>query len=241
MTNKKKASSNPYFEMPQIGNSAPKFTAETTRGEINFPDDYQGKWVLFFSHPADFTPVCTSEFMAAASMYDQFAAANCALVGLSCDTIRSHVEWLQRIKDNVEYKGMKNVEVKFPLVADWRKEVASLYGMIQPNENEVHAVRAVFIIDPDGVVRLMSYYPNNIGRNMDELYRALIAMQTAKNFDVYIPANWQPGDDVIDPSASAKAARDQENKIPKGTTDHDWFFWTKKLSKRRVLKAIETL
>ena len=136
--------------MPRIGDKAPAFKAVTTQGEINFPEQYAGSWVILFSHPADFTPVCTSEFMTFASLEDQFAKANCKLVGLSVDGLYSHIAWLRTIKDKIEYKGMKNVEVKFPLIEDITMEVAKKYGMIQPGESSTKAVRAVFVIDPKG-------------------------------------------------------------------------------------------
>jgi len=134
------------LSMPRIGEKAPAFKAVTTQGEINFPEQYSGSWVILFSHPADFTPVCTSEFMTFASMEDQFAKANCKLVGLSVDGLYSHIAWLRTIKEKIEYKGMKNVEVKFPLIEDITMEVAKKYGMIQPGESNTKAVRAVFFV-----------------------------------------------------------------------------------------------
>jgi peroxiredoxin (alkyl hydroperoxide reductase subunit C) len=130
--------------MPRIGDKAPSFTAKTTQGVINFPEDFLGKWKILFSHPADFTPVCTSEFMTFASMQKDFDALNCQLVGLSVDGLYSHIAWLRTIKDKIEYKGMKDVEVTFPLIEDITMEVAKKYGMIQPNENSTQAVRAVY-------------------------------------------------------------------------------------------------
>ena len=139
--------------MPRIGDSAPKFKAETTQGTIKFPDQYQGKWVILFSHPADFTPVCTSEFMTFAKLEDTFAKANCKLVGLSIDGLYSHIAWLRTIKEKIRFKDMKNVEVKFPLIEDITMEIAKKYGMIQPGESKTQAVRAVFFIDPKGIIR----------------------------------------------------------------------------------------
>ena len=159
--------------------------------------------MILFSHPADFTPVCTSEFMTFASMEDKFAKANCKLVGLSVDGLYSHIAWLRTIKDKIEYKGMKDVEVKFPLIEDITMEVAKKYGMIQPGESNTKAVRAVFVIDPKGIIRAIIYYPLSLGRNFDELYRVLIALQTADAFSVATPADWQPGDDVIVPTAGS--------------------------------------
>ena len=166
--------------MPRIGETAPVFKAVTTQGDINFPEDYKGSWVILFSHPADFTPVCTSEFMTFATMEDQFAQVNCKLVGLSVDGLYSHIAWLRTIKDKIEYKGMKKVEVNFPLIEDITMEVARKYGMIQPGESSTKAVRAVFVIDPKGIIRTIIYYPLSLGRNFDELYRVVVALQTDK-------------------------------------------------------------
>ena len=168
--------------MPRIGDKAPEFKAVTTQGEINFPDDLTGEWVILFSHPADFTPVCTSEFMTFAHLEDKFAKANCKLVGLSIDGLYSHIAWLRTIKDKIKFNGMKNIEVKFPLIEDITMEVAKKYGMIQPGESKTQAVRAVFFIDPKGMIRAIIYYPLSLGRNFDEIYRALIAMQTSDEF-----------------------------------------------------------
>lgn len=220
--------------MPRIGDKAPAFQAVTTQGTINFPADYKGKWVILFSHPADFTPVCTSEFMTFASMADQFAEANCQLVGLSVDGLYSHIAWLRTIKDKIEYKGMKNVEVKFPLIEDITMNVAKLYGMMQPGESETKAVRAVFFIDPKGIVRTILYYPLSLGRNFEEIYRILIGLQTADEFSVALPADWKPGDDVIVPTAGSCGVA-QERMNDKTTMKcYDWFFCTKKLAKTEV-------
>ena len=223
--------------LPRIGDPAPEFTAITTQGEINFPSDYKGNWVILFSHPADFTPVCTSEFMTFATMQDQFEAANCKLVGLSVDGLYSHIAWLRTIKEKIEYKGMKDVEVTFPLIEDITMNVAKKYGMIQPNEDTTKAVRAVFFVDPNGIVRSMIYYPLSLGRNFDELYRALIAMQTADEFGVATPADWRPGDDVIiGPAGSCGTAKDR---MEDSDIDcKDWFFCTKKLDKDTVLNKV---
>lgn len=223
--------------MPRIGDAAPAFKAVTTQGEINFPEQYQGSWVILFSHPADFTPVCTSEFMTFASREQQFAAANCKLVGLSVDGLYSHIAWLRTIKDKIEYKGMKNVEVKFPLIEDITMEVAKKYGMIQPGESSTKAVRAVFFIDPKGIIRAIIYYPLSLGRNFDELYRALIAMQTADAYSVAMPADWQPGDDVIVPPAGSCGVAKERMDGKAAMHCHDWFFCTKPLAKSEVEKV----
>ncbi|MFA6799356.1 MAG: peroxiredoxin, partial [Bacteroidales bacterium] len=167
------------FAMPRIGDAAPEFKAVTTQGNIHFPNDYKGSWVILFSHPADFTPVCTSEFMTFATMEKQFEEANCKLVGLSVDGLYSHIAWLRTIKEKIEYKGMKDVEVKFPLIEDITMEVANKYGMLMPGESNTKAVRAVFFVDPKGIIRTIIYYPLSLGRNFDELYRVLIALKAA--------------------------------------------------------------
>lgn len=228
---------NEVISMPRIGDAAPEFKAVTTQGEINFPADYKGKWVILFSHPADFTPVCTSEFMTFAHREKQFNEANCELVGLSIDGLYSHIAWLRNIKEKIEYKGMKNVEVNFPLIEDIKMEVARKYGMIQPNEDSTKAVRAVFFIDPKGTIRTIIYYPLSLGRNFDELYRVLIALKTADEFNVATPADWQPGDDVIiSPAGSCGVAK--ERMEDETMNCKDWFFCEKKLDKETVLNKV---
>ncbi len=225
------------ISMPRIGDKAPEFKAVTTQGNINFPSDYSGSWTILFSHPADFTPVCTSEFMTFATMEDKFAKANCKLVGLSIDGLYSHIAWLRTIKDKIEYKGMKDVEVKFPLIEDITMEVAKKYGMIQPNEDTTKAVRAVFFIDPKGIIRAIIYYPLSLGRNFDELYRVIIALQAADEFDIATPADWEAGDDVIvGPAGSCGTASDRMEDT--NLDCKDWFFCTKKLDKQTVLDRI---
>jgi peroxiredoxin (alkyl hydroperoxide reductase subunit C) len=232
---------NTQVSMPRIGDKAPSFKAVTTQGEINFPEQYAGKWIILFSHPADFTPVCTSEFMTFASLEDKFSELNCQLVGLSVDGLYSHIAWLRTIKDKIEYKGMKNVEVKFPLIEDITMNVAKMYGMMQPGESSTKAVRAVFVIDPKGIIRTIIYYPLSMGRNFDELLRVLQALQTADAFACATPADWRPGDDVIVPPAgSCGVAKDRMDGKEAGVTCHDWFFCTKKIDKEKVLSAIKT-
>jgi len=211
----------------------------TTQGEITFPDQYAGSWVILFSHPADFTPVCTSEFMTFASMEDKFAEVNCKLVGLSVDGLYSHIAWLRTIKDKIEYRGMKNVEVKFPLIEDITMEVAKKYGMIQPGESSTKAVRAVFVIDPKGIIRVIIYYPLSLGRNFEELYRIVVALQVADAFSVALPADWRPGDPVIvPPPGSCGVAKERMEVKQPDVTCHDWFFCTKKIEKEKVLGAV---
>ena len=224
--------------MPRIGDKAPEFKAVTTQGNINFPKDYKGEWVILFSHPADFTPVCTSEFMTFAHLEDKFKKANCKLVGLSIDGLYSHIAWLRTIKDRIKFNGMKNIEVKFPLIEDISMNVAKKYGMIQPGESETQAVRAVFFIDTKGMIRAIIYYPLSLGRNFDEIYRALIAMQTSDKFAVATPADWYPGDDVIISPAGSCGVAEERMKNDDELDCEDWFFCTKKLDKDKVLSEI---
>lgn len=224
--------------LPRIGEKAPSFKAVTTQGEIKFPEQYKGSWVILFSHPADFTPVCTSEFMTFASMEKQFAELNCKLVGLSVDGLYSHIAWLRTIKEKIEYKGMANVEVTFPLIEDITMEVAKLYGMIQPGESNTKAVRAVFVIDPQGIIRTMIYYPLSTGRNFDELLRVVQALKAADEISIATPADWRPGDDVIVPTAGSCGVA-KERMEAKDLKCYDWFFCTKELPKETVLKAIK--
>ncbi len=224
--------------LPRIGELAPEFKAVTTQGDINFPADYKGSWVILFSHPADFTPVCTSEFMTFASMEDQFGRANCKLVGLSVDGLYSHIAWLRTIKEKIEYKELKNIEVNFPLIEDITMEVAKKYGMIQPGESNTKAVRAVFVIDPKGIVRTIIYYPLSLGRNFNELYRVIVALQTADAFSVATPADWQPGDDVIVPTAGSCGMAKERMENKDGIKCYDWFFCTKEISKEKILDTV---
>jgi len=230
---------NVVYSMPRIGDKAPEFKAITTQGEINFPSDYKGSWVILFSHPADFTPVCTSEFMTFATLQTKFEEANCKLVGLSVDGLFSHIAWLRTIREKIDYKGMKNVEVKFPLIEDITMEVATKYGMMMPGESNTKAVRAVFVIDPQGIVRTILYYPLSLGRNFDELYRVVIALQTADKFGVATPADWRPGDEVIVPTGgTCGAAKDRMEGKVEDLKCYDWFFCTKKIDKDTILKKI---
>jgi peroxiredoxin (alkyl hydroperoxide reductase subunit C) len=215
--------------LPLIGERAPAFTADSTQGPIRFPDDYKGKWVVFFSHPADFTPVCTTEFMTFASMAEDFRALNAELLGLSIDSTFSHIAWLRTIRDRIEYKGMKGIEVNFPVISDLTMEVAKAFGMLQPSASTTQAVRAVFIIDPKAVIRAILYYPLSNGRNVDEILRLLVAMQTTDDYKIATPANWRVGDDVIiPPPGSCGAAAER---VEKAGTDYrclDWFLCLKK-------------
>jgi peroxiredoxin (alkyl hydroperoxide reductase subunit C) len=213
-----------------IGEDAPAFVAETTQGTIRFPEDYKGKWVVLFSHPADFTPVCTTEFMTFAHRVPEFERLNCKLIGLSIDSTFSHIAWLRTIKERLEYRGMKDVEVTFPVIADLKMDVARQYGMLQPAASDTKAVRAVFFIDPQAKIRALVYYPLSNGRNFDEILRLLAAMQTSDLHKVATPADWQPGDDVIiPPPSSCGSAKERVEMKGDGVKVYDWFFVFKSL------------
>ncbi len=180
-------------QMPRIGDMAPDFKANTTWGPIQFSEYNKDSWVVLFSHPADFTPVCTTEMSGFALRNDEFKELNTKLMGLSIDSIHSHMAWVNNVKKNT------GVLFNFPIIEDLSMKVSKLYGMLQPNEHETAAVRAVFFIDPKGKIRLIMYYPLNVGRNMDEILRVLKALQTSDKHGVAMPLDWQPGDKVIVP------------------------------------------
>ncbi len=184
--------------IPLIGEMAPEFKAPSTKGEISFPNDYKGKWVILFSHPADFTPVCTTEFIAFQDKYEEFKKLNCDLVGYSVDGLQSHIEWVRNIKSKFD------VDIEFPIVA--HPAIAYKYGMLQPSADDSHTVRAVFIINPDGKIEVLMYYPLSNGRNIDEILRTVKACQITYNYKKATPAYWPENprfeDKVIIPPAS---------------------------------------
>lgn len=209
--------------MPLIGDRAPSFHAVTTQGELNFPEDFYGRWVILFSHPADFTPVCTTEFMTFASMINEFKTLGTELIGLSIDSVFSHIAWLRKIRE-LAWKDMKHVEVTFPLIADITMEISKQYGMLQPGNSNTQTVRAVFIIDPEGIIRTILYYPPSTGRNMEEIKRIIIALQKADCENIATPANWMPCDDVIlPPPGSCGAANERMESFNENTYCLDWF------------------
>lgn len=181
--------------MPLIGEKAPAFKAVTTNGEINFPEDYKERWVILFSHPADFTPVCTTEFMTFASMADEFDALHTDLIGLSIDSVFAHIAWLSKIEE-LEWNGISHPVIKFPVIADISMEVAQKYGMLHA-QSATSAVRAVFFIDPQHIIRAILYYPASLGRNFHEIMRMLLGLQKADREQIATPANWQAGQDTI--------------------------------------------
>lgn len=181
--------------MPLIGDKAPAFRAMTTMGKVNFPEDYKGSWVVLFSHPADFTPVCTTEFIAFSRMRGEFDALNTKLLGLSIDSLHSHLAWAKSI-EGIDLSGEGAVKVTFPIIADISMSVARMYGMLQ-TVAKTQTVRAVFIIDPEGIIRAILYYPMSTGRNMGEIKRMVQSLQLHDEENVSTPANWMPGDNVV--------------------------------------------
>ena len=211
--------------IPLLGEKCPRLTVQTTHGPVKIPEDYAGKWLVLFSHPADFTPVCTTEFVAFAKRYDEFAKLNCALLGLSIDQVFSHIKWVEWIE------GKIGVKIPFPIIADGSGAVAEAFGMVHPGKAS-NTVRAVFFIDPNGTMRPMLYYPQEIGRNMDEVLRIVKALQVSDEHKVALPAGWPNneliGDEVIVPPANnVKDAKER----PKQFTCYDWWFCHKKLGK----------
>lgn len=206
--------------LPRLNEPAPGFDALTTDGRKTL-SDYKGKWLILFSHPADFTPVCTTEFMAFAKRADDFAALDTQLLGLSIDSHYAHIAWIRSIKDSF------GVDIPFPIIADLDMKVAQSYGMIQPGASDTQAVRATFVIDPEGILRAMVYYPMSNGRSVDEFVRLVTALQTADAEKVATPENWHPGQDVIvPPPQTAEAA---ETRMSEGFETKDWYFSTRSL------------
>jgi peroxiredoxin (alkyl hydroperoxide reductase subunit C) len=186
------------FRIPLIGEIAPSFTAESTNGVINFPLDFGRTWKILFSHPQDFTPVCSSEILELAHLQSEFDKLKTKLIVLSADPVETHRDW-KRALESIEYKGRTPTSIKFPLVDDEKLAVSKLYGMIHAPSNTTRDVRGVFIIDPDNVVQAIYFYPNNVGRSTEELLRTLTALQTAKDHNVLTPADWEAGNDVFVP------------------------------------------
>jgi len=206
--------------MPRIGDQAPDFEAITTKGKIKFSEFATDKWIVLFSHPADFTPVCTTEMSGFAQRKAEFDALNTELIGLSIDSVHAHLGWVNNVKQNT------GVYFDFPIIADLDMKVSQLYGMLQPNESETAAVRAVFFIDPKKKIRLIMYYPLNVGRNMDEILRALKALQTSDEHQVALPLDWKPGDKVIVPPP--KTLEEMEARLADESLEKVDFYLAKK-------------
>lgn len=222
---------------PFIGDAAPEFEARTTNGYIKFPHDFRGKWIVFFSHPGDFTPVCTTEFIAFQAMIDEFRTINTELVGLSVDSLSSHLAWINSIKNDVVFENLGDVEITFPIIADSAMDIAEMYGMVHDSVSKTSTVRSVFIIDPRGIIRVILHYPQSIGRNITEIKRILIALQTSDAFQVVIPAEWIPGDAVID--IPPRTTSEVKN-CKKGKPDdkNAWFMNFKQISPEMILEKI---
>lgn len=207
--------------LPRIGSMAPQFEAETSQGTIQLAD-YAGSWVILFSHPADFTPVCTSEFIGFQEIYPQLRELNTELLGLSVDSVSSHIAWIRNVKEKF------GVELEFPIIADLNKEVAQKYGMIMPEESSTETSRAVFVIDDKQVIRAIIYYPLSTGRNMQEILRLVTALQSTDEHGIATPANWNKGDKVIVPPAkTAELAEERTN--DDSLECIDWYYCTKTL------------
>jgi len=193
---------------PMLGDDAPSFTAESTTGTLNFPGDYNFKWKILFSHPADFTPVCTSEILELAAAQKEFAKLGADIIVVSTDDLVNHHEW-KKSMETLKYKGREPVKIDFPLVSDQDLDISRKYGMIQPNSSSTKDVRGVFIVDPNNKIRAINFYPMNVGRNLAEIERTIAALQTADKQSVLTPANWQPGGDVLIPYTKTTAEDDK--------------------------------
>ncbi|MEI8189389.1 MAG: peroxiredoxin [candidate division NC10 bacterium] len=208
--------------LPRLGQPAPAFQAETTHGTIRLAD-FAGSWLILFSHPADFTPVCTTELVAFAQIAPELRKRNVELLGLSIDSTYSHIAWVRAVEQHFK------TTIPFPVIADLNKEIATLYGMIMPGESKTETSRCVFVIDPNGILRAMIYYPLTTGRNTDEILRLIDALQTTDKHGVATPANWRPGDKVILPPP--KTIEGAAERLKAGYECTDWFFCKKELPK----------
>jgi peroxiredoxin (alkyl hydroperoxide reductase subunit C) len=207
--------------MPRLGEPAPQFEAVTTHGTLKL-EDFKGSWLILFSHPADFTPVCTTEFIGFAQIHEKLREMNCELMGLSIDSVYSHIAWARNVEEKLGQK------LTFPIIADLNKEVATKYGMLMPGESKTETSRCVFVIDDKQIVRAMVYYPLSTGRNMDEMLRLIQALQTTDKYGVATPANWRPGDKVIVPPPNTQEMAEERVK-DKGVECKDWYFCKKEL------------
>ena len=217
MTSKKHSQQDPCVKVqqaqrtPLIGDTAPAFHAETTQGVIHFPADYTGKWVILLSHPSDFTPVCTSEVIALSRLVEECRALNTELIGLSVDSLSRHVAWLYAIEEQIRFRGLTPTQITFPLVSDSTQTIARRYGMIHPKADNTRTIRAVYFIDPDGIIRTILYYPMSTGRNFAEIMRILMSLQLTDDIGGATPADWKPGDAVV--FSAPKEA--EESRLPR--------------------------
>jgi peroxiredoxin (alkyl hydroperoxide reductase subunit C) len=216
------------FRIPLIGEIAPSFTTVTTNGLLSFPEDYGRKWKILFSHPQDFTPVCSSEILELANLQGEFDKLGVKLVVVSVDPVDSHRQW-KKAMELLNYKDRKNVEINFPLVSDENLSISNKYGMIHPASNTTKFVRGVFIIDPDNIIQAIYFYPMHVGRNIDEILRTVEALQTVAVDKVMTPANWKPGDDLLVPFPPNTELIDPKNP-PVGYYNTAWFMWFKEIN-----------
>lgn len=214
------------FRIPLIGEKAPSFKAKSTNGEINFPKDYGRSWKVLFSHPADFTPVCTSEILELANLQEEFDKLGVKIVVVSADPVDTHTQWKKAMED-ISYKDRKMTKINFPLVDDENLAVSKKYGMVHPETNSTKAVRGVFIIDPDNTVEAIYFYPMSVGRNTDELVRMVTALQATASENIMTPANWKAGNDLL-LSVPPKSDPNNPNVAPDGYYSLAWFMWYKK-------------
>lgn len=215
--------------IPLIGETAPSFTAESTNGKITFPNDFYGKWKIMFSHPAAFTPVCSSELIEIADMQEDFDKLDTKVIVVSTDGVNSHLAW-KKSMESIRYHDKETPKINFPLVTDNNLEISRKYGMIHSYSSTTRDVRGVFIIDPNEKIRAIFFYPMNIGRNIDEIKRTLIALQTADNKNVLTPANWMPGEDVLIPAPKTEADADKlAAKKDPTLRELAWYMWLKKI------------
>ncbi len=217
------------FSIPLIGDKAPSFVAESTGGQINFPADYSYRWKILFSHPQDFTPVCTSEILELANLQKEFDKLGAKLIVLSTDELATHTQW-KRAMEEIEYKGRTPVSIKFPLVDDSNLAISRKYGMIHEKSNTTRGVRGVFIVDPNDVVRAIYFYPNEVGRSTEELLRTLKALQTVDKNKIMTPADWVAGNDVIIPYNPVTESKNKNLDAGK-YYQTSWFTWYKKANK----------
>jgi peroxiredoxin 2/4 len=214
------------FRIPLIGETAPSFTAESTNGKIKFPSDFGTSWKILFSHPQDFTPVCSTELIELAKLQSEFEKMNIKIVAISTDRLDMHQQW-KNAMEGLLYKDQKTVNINFPLVADVDLSVSKKYGMIHPESNTTKDVRGVFIIDPSNVIRAIYFYPKEVGRNTDELLRMVTALEKTSSDKVMTPANWKAGDDVLIPSIPDYSAT-KDKLTSEGIYNLSWFMWYKK-------------
>jgi peroxiredoxin (alkyl hydroperoxide reductase subunit C) len=217
------------IRIPLIGETAPSFQAESTKGPLYFPKDYFGKWKILFSHPADFTPVCSTEILELAALQEEFKKLNAQILVMSTDSKNSHIDWVHSLEE-IRYKGRETPEIDFPLISDQDLKISKSYGMIHPNSSSTRDVRGVFMIDPEDKIRAIFFYPMATGRNIDEIKRTLIAMQLTDKENIFTPANWKPGEDVMLPAPATKqdADRRAEERNP-NLSSLAWYIWFMKI------------